>query len=83
MVETLLSQATEWGFVCNENIQGKRQILPQRRTERWQLQQAGDRWLLLVGGVSQVNLHPDEAMAFLRRRLSSVKRDRSFKPFLN
>ncbi len=83
MVETVLSQATEWGFVSNENIQGKRQILPQHQTERWQLQQAGDRWMLLVGGVPQVNLQPYEALAFLERRLSILKRDRSIKPSLN
>jgi hypothetical protein len=27
-----------------------------------------DRWLLVVGGVAQVNLYPEEAEAFLKRR---------------
>jgi hypothetical protein len=33
------------------------------------LQQAGDRWLLLIGDVPQVNLPSPEAIAFLERRL--------------
>jgi hypothetical protein len=35
------------------------------------LQQNGERWLLVVDGVAQVNLHPPEAIAFLERRWSN------------
>jgi hypothetical protein len=33
-----------------------------------ELREAGDRWLLLVGGVPQISLHAPEALAFLERR---------------
>jgi hypothetical protein len=67
----LLSQASAWGFVCESDAKGNWQIFPCQKTERWQLQQLDDRWLLLVGGVQQVNLYPPEAIAFLNRRRSS------------
>lgn len=67
----MLRQAAEWGFVCNEDLQGNSQILPPNPTERWKLQQVDDKWLLLVGNVPQVNLHPHEALAFLKRRVAS------------
>jgi hypothetical protein len=56
--------------------EGNWKILPHQKTARWELQQVEDRWLLLVGGVAQVNLHPAEALVFLKRRwLSSLKRE--------
>lgn len=67
----MLRQASAWGFVCNEDSQGNQQILPQNPVERWKLQQAEDKWLLLVGNVPQVNLHLTEAIAFLERRRDS------------
>lgn len=68
MRETVLSQAKAWGFVCEEVTQNTWQIVPQRQTERWKLKSVGDRWLLIVGEIPQINLHPHEAIAFLERR---------------
>lgn len=72
MTEDILSQASSWGFICECNQMGIWRILPFQTTQRWELQQVEDnRWLLMVGGVSQVNLQPSEAIAFLERRRMS------------
>lgn len=68
MVENFVSQALSWGFVCESDPLGNMQIFPLQPTERWELREAGDRWLLLVGGVPQISLHAPEALAFLERR---------------
>ena len=73
MVENVVGQALSWGFVCESDQLGNRQILPFEQTERWVLQEEADRWLLLVGGVPQVSLHPPEAIAFLERRRASLE----------
>lgn len=40
----------------------------------WTLQQqAEDRWLLLVKGVPQISMQPQEAIAFLNRQQKSLK----------
>jgi hypothetical protein len=68
MIETVLDRAKSWGFVCKEGIEGSWQILPQQPTERWKMHLSGDRWLLIIGDVPQIKLHPHEAIAFLERR---------------
>lgn len=68
MVENVVTQAIAWGFVCECDLLGNMQVLPLQSTERWELCEVGDRWLLLVGGVPQVSLHALEAIAFLERR---------------
>lgn len=72
MMESLLSQADPECCRIERDYQGNCQILPKQSTGRWKLQQAGDRWLLIVGGVPQVNLHLPEAIAFLKRRCLSL-----------
>lgn len=67
-MESLLSQAEFWQFLVEYNRQGFWQILPQQPDRAWKLQQADDKWLLIVGGVPQVNLQVSEAKAFLERR---------------
>jgi hypothetical protein len=71
MAQSLLNQASSWGFACKCESLGNCKILPRQKTARWELQQVEDRGLLLVGGVAQVNLHSAEALAFLKHRLSS------------
>ena len=66
-------QAQIWGFMCDCDAQGKCQILPQKTTERWKLQLAEDRWLLIVGDVPQILFHSVEAQVFLERRLQGQK----------
>jgi hypothetical protein len=68
VVENVVSQALSWGFVCECDQLGNMQIFPLQATERWELREVGDRWLLLVGGVAQVSLHAPETLAFLERR---------------
>jgi hypothetical protein len=68
-MENLLTQAEAWGFLVESNRNGNCQVLPQQRSENWKLQQAEDKWLLLIGNVPQVKLHPNEAISFLNRRL--------------
>jgi hypothetical protein len=68
VVEDVVSQALSWGFVCDHDQLGNRQIFPLQATERWELREDGERWLLLVGGVPQVLLHAPETISFLERR---------------
>lgn len=68
MREAVLNQAKSWGFICEEDTQGIWQILPQQSTERWKMQLVEERWLLIIGDVPQINLHPYEAISFLERR---------------
>ena len=67
-VETVFSQAKAWGFLCQEDIQGNLLILPREQTAQWKMQQIADRWLLIIKNVPQANLHPSEALSFLKRR---------------
>lgn len=68
MKDTVLKQAKAWGFVCQEDTQGTWQILPQQPKERWKMNLVGDRWLLIVGDIPQINFYSHEAIAFLERR---------------
>ena len=77
MAENVLSQARNWGFVCNYELAGTWQILPQQKNERWKLQLEGDRWLLSVGNVPQISFPSHEAIAFLELRRPSAKRSNS------
>lgn len=77
MTESVLSQASAWGFVCNCEPAGTWQILPQQKNERWKLQLEGDRWLLIVGDVPQIRFPSHEAIAFLELRRPSLKRSQN------
>lgn len=68
--QSVLNQALAGDFICERDPHNNWQILPKLRTKSWKLQQNGERWLLLVDGVAQVNLHSPEAIAFLKRRKS-------------
>jgi hypothetical protein len=68
MNERVLKQAQAWGFICKEIAPSDWQILPPQRTERWSLKLFDDKWLLIVGEVPQISLHPYEALEFLERR---------------
>ncbi|OKH25152.1 hypothetical protein NIES593_05145 [Hydrococcus rivularis NIES-593] len=71
MSERILHQAQAWGFLCQRDGLGNWLIYPKKRTERWQLSQAqaGERWLLVVGGVPQMNMTTEEVLVFLECRL--------------
>lgn len=71
--DKICTQAQIWGFTCECDAQGKGQILPQKITERWKMQLAEDRWLLIVGDVPQILFHSVEALVFLERRLQGQK----------
>jgi len=68
MVQSVLNQASSCGCVYKCDPFGNCKILPPQKTARWELQQIKDRWLLVIGGVPQANLYPEEAEAFLKRR---------------
>jgi hypothetical protein len=70
MKETVLKQARAWGFICQKDTQETWEILPKQPTERWKMKLLGDRWLLIVGNVPQLNFYPHEAIAFLERHHS-------------
>jgi len=74
MTESLLTQAEAWGFVCKCNLDGNRQIIPKTPTEEWKLQLVDSRWLLLIRDLPQVIFLPEEAQAFLSRRVSKFKK---------
>ncbi|MCA1994260.1 MAG: hypothetical protein LDL41_19770 [Coleofasciculus sp. S288] len=81
MTKSVFNQARVWGFICDRDQKGNWRILPQQKTQRWELQLAGNRWLLLIGDVPQVNLYSSEAIAFLERRRSSFKKLEAVKTF--
>lgn len=70
MNERILSQAQAWGFPQKRDGEGNWSIYPKKKTERWQLSQAKERWLLVVGGIPQINMTNEEVLVFLERRLS-------------
>jgi hypothetical protein len=72
-MDNLLSLAEHWGFFVESDRNGNLLVLPQQPTESWKLQQTQERWLLIIGNVPQVKLHPDEAIAFLKRRLPTQR----------
>ena len=74
MGESLLTQASAWGFVCQCNLDGIWQIIPKSATEEWKLQQVESRWLLLIRDLPQVSFLPEEAQAFLSRRRSKLEK---------
>jgi hypothetical protein len=69
MNERILGQVQAWEFPYEQNSEGNWLIYPRKKTERWQLSQAGERWLLVVSGVPQINLTNEEVLVFLERRL--------------
>lgn len=69
IAQNIINQASSWGFVCKSEPLGKWKILPHQKTALWELQQVEDRWLLLVGGVAQVNLYPAPSTCLLRASL--------------
>ena len=73
MDDTVFKQANSWGFACGCNAQGLCQILPQQTTQRWKLQLAGERWLLVVSDVPQILCDSSEALVFLERRCPKAK----------
>ena len=73
MMENLVSQAEVWGFLVESNRNGNWQVLPQQPTENWKLQQTEDRWLLIIGNVPQVKLHPNEAISFFKSPFTKTK----------
>jgi hypothetical protein len=73
MNDRIFSQAHTWGFICDSDAVGNYQIFPQKTAERWKLQLAGERWLLIVGDVPQILFYPSEAVAFLERCRLSAK----------
>jgi hypothetical protein len=68
MTEKILSQAIAWGFLCKIDWSGSWLIQPQHETCRWLLQQVGERWVLVVGNVPQINFWTEEALTFLEWR---------------
>lgn len=70
MTEHILELARTRRFPCFQNSEGNWIVQPKDTTERWKLSQAGERWLLAVGGVAQICLTTEEALVFLKRRLS-------------
>lgn len=81
LTEDILSQARSWGFVCQQDLHGNWQILPQRSRERWKLHLVEDRWLLTIGEVPQVALHPPDVLGFLERRRARCSKINPAKPF--
>ena len=68
MLDPVVSQAKTWGFICQRQESNLWQINPQQTSQKWQLEQVEDRWILLVEGVPQLCLDPEGAIAFLETR---------------
>ncbi|WP_036478468.1 hypothetical protein [Myxosarcina sp. GI1] len=65
MLDSVVSQARTWGFICQCQESNSWLILPQNPDQRWKLQQVEERWILSVGDIPQLRLHTEEAIAFL------------------
>ena len=65
MLDPVVSKAKTWGFICKCQELYSWQIIPQNQQQRWKLQQVEDSWILIVGDVPQLRLHPEGAIAFL------------------
>ncbi len=65
--EELLSQAQAWRFVCGLDEQGEIVISAPGEGE-WLIKSKGDRWLLIVHGLAQVNFYAEDVLKFLERR---------------
>ncbi len=68
MLDPVISQAREWGFICQRQESNSWLILPQQSNQKWRLQQIAERWILIVGDVPQLRLYAEEAIAFLEAR---------------
>ncbi|MGF1591139.1 MAG: hypothetical protein ACFCU7_18195 [Pleurocapsa sp.] len=68
MLNPVVSQAREWGFICQRQESNYWLILPQQSPPKWQLAQVEDRWILIVGDFPQLRLYAEEAIAFLAAR---------------
>ena len=65
MSDLVISQAENWGFICQTQQSNRWQILPLEANQRWKLEKVEDRWILIVGDVPQLRLQTEEAIAFL------------------
>jgi len=63
----LLRIARALGFFCFQDDQSRWRIQPSASVDYWYLQQADERWLLVVNQVPQILLRLAEALAFLHR----------------
>lgn len=43
--------------------------MPQQAESKWKLQQTEDKWILSVGGVPQISLNAEEAIALMKSQL--------------
>ncbi len=66
--ENLLNQAARWGFICELDEVGRTFIYSDNPPARWSLQLVGDRWILRINEVPQINFQPLEALQFLERQ---------------
>lgn len=65
LLNSVISQAKEWGFICQYQESNSWLIFSQQPDRKWKLQQDEDRWILIVGSIPQLRLHTSEAIAFL------------------
>ncbi|NJK55051.1 MAG: hypothetical protein HC939_03280 [Pleurocapsa sp. SU_5_0] len=67
LLNSVISQAKEWGFICQYQESSSWLIFSLQPDRKWKLQQDEDRWILIVGNIPQLRLHTSEAIAFLKR----------------
>lgn len=65
LLNSVISQAKEWGFICQYQESNSWLIFSLQPDRKWKLQQDEDRWILIVGNIPQLRLHTSEAIAFL------------------
>lgn len=71
MADLVLLQAQQLNFPCRQDNAGNWQILPRHDRDRWQLDSVEGRWILIVAGVPQIRLSPQEAIKFLLNQARS------------
>ncbi len=65
LLDPVVNQAQTWGFICQYQESKSWQILPQKSTQKWKLEQVEKRWILSIDDIPQLRLDVKEAIAFL------------------
>jgi hypothetical protein len=61
LINDFVTQARQWGFICEADPQQGWQIFSTRDRTTWQLDQDRQKWILSIRGVPQISQNRDSA----------------------
>ena len=79
LINDFVTQARQWGFICEADSQQRWQIFSTRDRATWQLGQDHQKWILSIRGVPQISLNRAEAIRFLQLRRGSLNQTSSLR----